>query len=76
MRKFNEILERVAKESGATPEEVLCEMQKAIDEAYENHDPAAQPLWDMMTFKGERPTPEEFIYQVAMMMQDKNGFLQ
>lgn len=30
----------------------------------------------MMTFKGDRPTPEEFILQIAMMMDQGNGMLQ
>ena len=50
-------------------------MQEAIDAAYDHHDADAQPLWDMMTFKGERPTPEEFVFQVAMMLQNGNGYL-
>ena len=29
-----------------------------------------------MTFKGDRPTPEEFIFQVAMMLDEGNGILQ
>lgn len=35
-----------------------------------------QPIWDMMTFKGDRPTPEEFIYQVAMMLDQGNSIAQ
>ena len=30
----------------------------------------------MMTFKGDRPTPEEFIYQVAMMLDQGNSIAQ
>ena len=76
MKDFKEILEKIAKENGTTPENVLQEMQRAIDEAYDHHDGSAQPLWDMMTFKGDRPTPEEFILQIAMMMDQGNGMLQ
>lgn len=76
MKKFQEIIERVAQESGTTPEDVLKEMQYAIDEAYDHHDASSQVLWDMMTFKGDRPTPEEFIYQVAMMLDESNGIPQ
>lgn len=53
MKDFKEILEKIAKENGTTPENVLQEMQRAIDEAYDHHDASAQPLWDMMTFKGD-----------------------
>lgn len=76
MKDFKEILEKIAKENGTTPENVLQEMQRAIDEAYDHHDASAQPLWDMMTFKGDRPTPEEFILQIVMMMDQGNGMLQ
>ena len=44
MKKFQEIIERVAQESGTTPEDVLKEMQYAIDEAYDHHDASAQGL--------------------------------
>ena len=54
MRNFQEILERIAKENGTTPDNVLQEMQRAIDEAFDHHDADAQPIWDMMTFKGRQ----------------------
>ena len=76
VRNFQEILERIAKENGTTPDNVLQEMQRAIDEAFDHHDADAQPIWDMMTFKGDRPTPEEFIYQVAMMLDQGNSIAQ
>ena len=65
MRSFDEILAKIAHDNGTTPEDVLHEMQVAIDDAYDHHDQEAQQLWDRMTFKGDRPTPEEFIFQVA-----------
>ena len=66
----------LTKENGTTPDNVLQEMQRAIDEAFDHHDADAQPIWDMMTFKGDRPTPEEFIYQVAMMLDQGNSIAQ
>ena len=50
-------------------------MQLAIDDAYDHHGKESQPLWDMMTFKGDRPTPEEFILQVAMMLESGTGLV-
>lgn len=44
MKDFQEIVKRIAREDNTTPEIVLKEMQKAIDAAYEHHDPAAQPF--------------------------------
>ena len=76
MRNFDEILAKIARDNGTTPEDVLHEMQVAIDNAYDHHDKEAQQLWDKMTFKGDRPTPEEFIFQVAMMLDEGNVILQ
>lgn len=73
MKKFEEILAQVARQNGTTPEDVLHEMQLAIYDAYDHHGKEAQPLWDMMTFKGDRPTPEEFILQMAMMLDSGTG---
>lgn len=53
MKDFQEIVKRIAREDNTTPEIVLKEMQKAIDAAYEHHDPAAQPFWDAIAFHGE-----------------------
>ena len=59
MKNFEEIIAKIARENGTTPENVLREMQLAIDHAYDHHDKEAQKLWDMMSFKSDRPTPEE-----------------
>ena len=49
-------------------------MQRAIDRAWEERNGQAAPLWAGLTFRGERPTPEELIPQLAALMQ-KNGTL-
>ena len=76
MKNFDEILAQVAQQNGTTPEDVLHEMQLAIDDAYDHHGKDAQLLWDMITFQGERPTPEEFVSAVSMMLQNSEGSLQ
>ncbi len=76
MKNFEEILKKIAKENGTTPEIVRLEMQQAINQAYIHHDTDAQPLWDNMTFEGDRPTPEEFILQLAMMLDKGDGLFQ
>ena len=43
MKNFEEILKKIAKENGTTPEIVRLEMQQAIDQAYSHHDTDAQP---------------------------------
>lgn len=75
MKNFEEILAEIARENGTTPEAVLHEMQLAIDDAYDHHGKEAQPLRDMMSFKGDRPTPEEFVLQVAMMLESGTGLI-
>ena len=42
MRSFDEILAKIAHDNGTTPEDVLHEMQVAIDDAYDHHDQEAQ----------------------------------
>lgn len=68
MNGFTEIIAHIARRHHTTPELVLREMQLAIDEAYDHHDPAAQPLWDALHFAGERPSPEEFVREVAQQL--------
>ena len=72
MKNFEEILAQIAKENGTTPEKVRQEMQRAIDQAYGHHAPDAQPIWDKMAPGGGKPTPEEFVLQLAMMLDKGN----
>ena len=76
MQMFEKIVENIARESNTTPEHVIQEMQHAIDEAYDHRDAKSQLLWDRMTFKGDRPTAEEFVLQVAMLTSEMNGLMQ
>lgn len=41
MKNFEEIIAKIARENGTTPENVLREMQLAIDHAYDHHDKEA-----------------------------------
>ena len=56
MRKFQEILAILAKEHNTTPEDVLAEMQRALDEAYDHRTPETQAMWDQLTFPTGAPT--------------------
>lgn len=73
MKNFQKILNQIAKENGSTPDGVLREMELALNEAYDRRSAEEQSLWDMITFKGERPTPEEFIFQIAMLLHSGDG---
>lgn len=69
MKQFQKIVEIIARENGATPGEVMAEMQRAIDRAWEERNGQAAPLWAELTFRGERPTPEELVLQLAALLQ-------
>lgn len=57
-----------------TPDEVHRQMQLAIDAAFENPSEDTKPLQNMMTFQENPPTPEEFVLQIARMLQDDGPF--
>lgn len=56
----NDIIRNIAKQEGVSEQEVIDEMQIAIDAAYNSTDPTAQAEWAAMPFVG-KPTPQEFI---------------
>ena len=72
MKNFQKIIKKIAKENGTTPEQVLAEMQKVIDEAYSRHTPEADPLWNKMAPGGQKPTPEAFVAQLHRMLGEGN----
>ena len=69
MRGFQEILDILAKEHNTTPEDVLAEMQRALDEAYDHRTPETQSMWDQLT---GRPTAETFVQQMAELLKKKD----
>lgn len=68
MKNFQKIIKQIAKENGTTPEQVLAEMQKVIDETYSHHTPEADPLWNKIAPGGQKPTPEAFVAQLHRML--------
>lgn len=50
MSRFQIILENIARKNGSSAEEVLREMQTAIDSAYAGRSDKSQQLWDSMSF--------------------------
>ena len=72
MRGFQEILDILAKEHNTTPEDVLAEMQRALDEAYDHRTPETQSMWDQLTFPTGRPTAETFVQQMAELLKKKD----
>lgn len=73
MKNFQKIIKKIAKENGTTPEQVLAEMQKVIDEAYSHRTGEAEdPLWNKIAPDGQKPTPEAFVAQLHRMLGKEN----
>ena len=73
---FQKILKRIAAENNTTPEDVYHEMQIAIDAAYDNPDPEIRRNWESIHFTGERPTPEDVIFSLGMMLAPEDKIKQ
>ena len=73
---FQKILKRIAAENNTTPEDVYHEMQIAIDAAYDNPDPEIRRNWESIHFTGERPTPEDVIFRLGMMLAPEDKIKQ
>lgn len=70
---LQEILQKIAKQNNTTPEEVYKEMQIAIDAAFDNPDPQVRKNWEKIHFTGDRPTPEDVIFGIGMMLTPSDG---
>lgn len=55
------ILSKIAKKEGISIAEVEREMKRDIDAGFDNPSEEIQREWAKVTFRGERPTPEEVI---------------
>ncbi len=64
MNNITAVICRIASTEGISPQEVLFEMQAAIDACYDSEDPAVQARWATMPFKC-KPTPEALIAYLA-----------
>ena len=70
--KAQKLFEQVALKNGVSVAEVRKEIEIAIDEAMTNPDPAVKKEWENFKFKGEKPTPEEFIVYMSKKVQTTN----
>ena len=70
---FQKILKRIATENNTTPEDVYHEMQIAIDAAFDNPDPEVRKNWEQIHYTGDRPTPEDVIFGIGMMLSPEDG---
>lgn len=70
-QNMNGVIRQIAKQEGVSEQQVLDEMQKAIDAGYSDPDPAVQAYWASMPFKG-KPTPQELIVYLAGKMRKES----
>nr|DAL08091.1 MAG TPA: Stage 0 sporulation protein A/DNA, transcriptional activation and repression.3A [Bacteriophage sp.] len=75
-KDFQQILEKIAKDNNTTPENVYREMQIAIDAAFDNQDLAVRKNWEQIHYTGDRPTPEDVIYGIGLMLKPEGGMAQ
>lgn len=62
MEKTTEkIISKIAKKHGVTNEEILKQMQGAIDDAMLNQKPEASAFWDELKKNGTEPTPKDVV---------------
>ena len=73
MKQFEKIVEKIARENSAAPDEVMAEMQRAIDLACDRQSAGSAPLWAGMIFRGERPAPEELVLSLAALLQQEGS---
>jgi hypothetical protein len=62
-------IREIAKREGKTVQEVLNDMQEALDAGMQNPDPAVQAEWRRIPHKGAKPTPQEVMDYMANKMK-------
>lgn len=68
MKNFQKIVAQIARKNGTTPEEVLREMQAAIDAAYANPSAEEKIVQNAIPSRGDRSTPEELVSHIASLL--------
>lgn len=66
--KTKNVLAAVAKQNGVSVSEVEMEINKALEAAKINPDPAVQTAWAKIPHKGKTPTAEEVIAYIALQV--------
>lgn len=67
-RNSKDLFEEVGRKYGVSAEEVRKEMEKAIEEGYNNPDPKERAEFKKR-FGDRIPSPEEFIYTLAKKLK-------
>ena len=71
-KDVNEIIRFIAGREGISEQEVLEEMQKAINAAFKNENPDVRREWENMPFK-DTPAPQEFIKYIAEKLKKQRA---
>lgn len=66
--KMRHIMEQTAARENTTPEAIYQDIQNTIDEAFSNPDPSIRAAWNNYFPSGKKPTPEEFIFNMAKII--------
>ena len=64
MDEMQLILQQLARQNGMTKDQVLREMEAAIEAGWNDPDPAVQATWKKLPFHG-KPSVSEFIHVLA-----------
>lgn len=65
---YKRILEKIAQNNQATPEDIDTAIHEAIQAAYLQADPEVKQRQQCIAHRGEIPTPEELITQIVEML--------
>jgi len=64
-QKYGKAIKKIARQEGVSPELVYKEIQWAIEDGYNNPDPAIQAYWRKIIPDGKMPPPEKLIEILA-----------
>lgn len=74
-KDFKKMLRIIANNNNTTLENVYREMQITIDSGFDNPDPKVQELWKQISFKGDRPKPEDVVPYLALLVKHGNRII-
>jgi len=69
---YSEVIKKVAEQKGVTVDEIIADIETAINIGFHNLDPAIQEYWSKINPDGEKPTPEKLIEILAKEIQKIN----
>ena len=72
LRKVREAIRMIAQRNSITEQQVLDEMELAIDLGYNNPDPSVQSYWRSTPFANRKPSPEEFMIWCAVKANEQD----